>query len=105
VLAAEGGARVLLLGDMGEVGERGVEFHHEIGRYARERGIDRLYAVGALSSACVAAFGEGARHFATLEDLISAAQGELRPRTTMLVKGSRFMHMERVVAALTGEGN
>jgi len=105
VLAAESGAKVLLLGDMGEVGERGVEFHDEIGRYARERGIDRLLAVGELSCACVAAFGGGARHFATVEDLISAAQGELRPRTTLLVKGSRFMRMERVVAALTGEGN
>ena len=105
VLAAESGAKVLLLGDMGEVGERGVEFHDEIGRYARERGIDRLLAVGELSCACVAAFGGGARHFATVEDLISAAQGELRPRITMLVKGSRFMHMERVVAALTEEGN
>jgi len=105
VLAAESGAKVLLLGDMGEVGERGVEFHEEIGRYARARGIDRLFAVGELSSSCVAAFGGGARHFATVEDLISAAQGELRPRITMLVKGSRFMHMERVVAALTEEGN
>jgi len=103
VLAAEGGAKVLLLGDMAEVGERGLEFHQEIGRYARERGIDRLFAVGELSSACVAAFGEGARHFATVEDLIAAAQGELRPRTTMLVKGSRFMRMERVVQALAGE--
>jgi len=103
VLAAEGGAKVLLLGDMAEVGERGVEFHQEIGRYARERGIDRLYAAGALSRACVAAFGEGARHFATVEDLITAARGELRPQTTMLVKGSRFMRMERVVQALAGE--
>jgi UDP-N-acetylmuramoyl-tripeptide--D-alanyl-D-alanine ligase len=105
VLAAEPGAKFLLLGDMAEVGERGVEFHEEIGRYARERGVDRLFAVGALSSACVAAFGEGARHFAAVEDLIAAARGELRPRTTMLVKGSRFMRMERVVAALTGGGN
>jgi UDP-N-acetylmuramoyl-tripeptide--D-alanyl-D-alanine ligase len=105
VLAVERGAKVLLLGDMAEVGERGVEFHQEIGRYARERGIDRLYAAGALSRACVAAFGDGGRHFATVEDLINAAQGELRPQTTMLVKGSRFMRMERVVAALTGKGN
>jgi UDP-N-acetylmuramoyl-tripeptide--D-alanyl-D-alanine ligase len=102
VLAAEGGAKILLLGDMGEVGERGAEFHREIGHYARERGIDRLLAVGELSSVCVAAFGEGARHFATVEALISAAQAELRPRTTMLVKGSRFMRMERVVQALAG---
>jgi UDP-N-acetylmuramoyl-tripeptide--D-alanyl-D-alanine ligase len=105
VLAAEGGAKFLLLGDMGEVGERGMEFHEEIGRYARERGIDRLYAAGALSRACVAAFGEGARHFATVEDLIAAAQGELQPQTTMLVKGSRFMRMERVVQALAGESS
>jgi len=103
VLAAEPGEKFLLLGDMAEVGERGVEFHEEIGRYARERGIDRLYAAGALSRACVAAFGEGARHFATVEALITAARGELRPRTTMLVKGSRFMRMERVVEALAGE--
>ncbi len=92
VLAAEPGEKFLLLGDMAEVGERGVEFHEEIGRYARERGIDRLYAAGAL-----------ARHFATVEALITAAQGELRPQTTMLVKGSRFMRMERVVEALAGE--
>jgi len=105
VLAAERGAKFLLLGDMGEVGERGMEFHEEIGRYARERGIDRLYATGALSRACVAAFGEGARHFATVEDLIAAAQGELRPQTTVLVKGSRFMRMERVVQALAGESS
>jgi len=102
VLAVESGVKVLLLGDMGEVGERGVEFHQEIGRYARERGVDRLYAVGALSRACVEAFGEGARHFAAVEALIAAAQGELRPRTTILVKGSRFMRMERVVHALAG---
>jgi UDP-N-acetylmuramoyl-tripeptide--D-alanyl-D-alanine ligase len=103
VLAAEPGEKLLLLGDMAEVGERGVEFHEEIGRYARERGIDRLYAAGALSRACIAVFGEGARHFATVEALITAAQGELRPQTTMLVKGSRFMRMERVVEALAGE--
>ncbi|HKB63594.1 MAG TPA: UDP-N-acetylmuramoyl-tripeptide--D-alanyl-D-alanine ligase, partial [Burkholderiales bacterium] len=103
VLAAEPGEKFLLLGDMAEVGERGVEFHEEIGRYARERGIDRLYAAGALSRACIAAFGKGARHFATVEALITAAQGELRPQTTMLVKGSRFMRMERVVEALAGE--
>jgi UDP-N-acetylmuramoyl-tripeptide--D-alanyl-D-alanine ligase len=103
VLAAEGGAKILLLGDMAEVGERGMEFHEEIGHYARERGIDRLLAVGELSSAGVAAFGEGARHFPTVEALIAAAQSELRQRTTMLVKGSRFMRMERVVQALAGE--
>ncbi len=72
VLAAEPGAKFLLLGDMAEVGERGVEFHEEIGRYARERGIDRLYATGELCRAAVAAFGEGARHYGTVEQMMAA---------------------------------
>jgi len=103
VLAAEPGTKFLLLGDMGEVGERGVEFHREIGRYARERGIDRLYAAGALCRAAVEAFGEGARHFAAVEDLIAAAQKEIVANAAALVKGSRFMRMERVVQALAAE--
>ena len=73
MLAAAGGAKLLLLGDMGELGERGEEFHREIGRYARERGIDGLYASGVLSRAAVEAFGKGARHFARVEELIAAS--------------------------------
>jgi UDP-N-acetylmuramoyl-tripeptide--D-alanyl-D-alanine ligase len=103
VLAAEPGTRFLLLGDMGEVGERGVEFHGEIGRYARERGIDRLYATGELCRAAVEAFGEGARLFAGVEDLIAAAHKDVVSNTAALVKGSRFMRMERVVQALAAE--
>jgi len=103
VLAAEPGAKFLLLGDMAEVGERGVEFHEEIGRYARERGIDRLYATGELCRAAVAAFGEGARHYATVEEMTAAIRDGLGPDTALLVKGSRVMRMERVVQALAGE--
>jgi len=103
VLAAEPGIKFLLLGDMGEVGERGAEFHEEIGRYARERGVDRLYATGELCRAAVAAFGEGARHFAGIDDLIAAAREEIVPNAAALVKGSRFMRMERVVQALAAE--
>jgi UDP-N-acetylmuramoyl-tripeptide--D-alanyl-D-alanine ligase len=103
VLAAEPGTQFLLLGDMGEVGERGGEFHEEIGRYARERGIDRLYATGDLCCAAVAAFGKGARHFATVEAMIAAARDEVGTGTTALVKGSRFMRMERVVQALAAD--
>jgi UDP-N-acetylmuramoyl-tripeptide--D-alanyl-D-alanine ligase len=103
VLAAEPGMKFLLLGDMGEVGERGVEFHREIGRYARERGIDRVYATGELCRAAVEAFGEGGRHFAAVEDLIAAARKEIVANTAALVKGSRFMRMERVVQALAAE--
>ena len=103
VLAAQRGTKFLLLGDMGEVGERGAEFHREIGRYARERGIDRLYATGELCRAAVEAFGKGARHFAAVEALVAAAKEEVTSNTVALVKGSRFMRMERVVQALAAD--
>jgi UDP-N-acetylmuramoyl-tripeptide--D-alanyl-D-alanine ligase len=103
VLAAEPGTKFLLLGDMGEVGERGVEFHREIGLYARERRIEHLYATGELCRAAVEAFGEGAQHFAGVEELVAAARKEILSNTAALVKGSRFMRMERVVQALAAE--
>jgi UDP-N-acetylmuramoyl-tripeptide--D-alanyl-D-alanine ligase len=100
VLARAAAPRWLVLGDMGEVGEQGVTFHREVGAYARAAGVDRLYAVGDLTQHAVAAFGEGGEHFASVDDLIRA----LRPVAgrTLLVKGSRFMRMERIVKALTG---
>ena len=103
MLAAEQGTKFLLLGDMGEVGEQGTEFHQEIGRYARERGIDHLYATGDLCRAAVAAFGKGARHFADVEAMIAAARKEVVSDAAALVKGSRFMRMERVVQALAAD--
>ncbi len=101
VLAAGGGQTVLVLGDMGEVGEQGADFHLEVGRYAAERGIGALAALGELTAHAVAGFGSGARHFASLGDLIAAVRAQANADTTLLVKGSRFMRMERVVAALT----
>jgi len=101
VLAAAGGPTVLVFGDMGELGELAPDFHAEIGRYAKERGIGRLLALGEDSVHAVAAFGEGARHYATLEDLLAALRSLAWPGATVLVKGSRFMQMFRVVAALT----
>jgi UDP-N-acetylmuramoyl-tripeptide--D-alanyl-D-alanine ligase len=84
---------------MGEVGEHGPEFHREVGAYAKSRGIGALYALGAASREAAQAFGAGARHFASPEALAAALPRD----ATVLVKGSRFMKMERVVAALTGE--
>jgi len=101
VLAAAAGPTVLVFGDMGELGEQAADFHAEIGRYAKERGIGRLLALGEDSVHAVAAFGEGARHYATLEDLLAALRSLSWPGATVLVKGSRFMQMFRVVAALT----
>ena len=97
VLASCPAPTVLVLGDMGEVGPRGPEFHREIGAYARSRGVTRLLALGEASAHAVAAFGAGAQHFSDVESLLPAIRGR-----TVLVKGSRFMKMERVVAALTG---
>ena len=104
VLARTHGRRVLVLGDMGELGERAAACHTEAGAYARAAGIETLVALGDLSAHTVAAFGAGARHFATLEALLAALQVELAPGVTVLVKGSRFMQMERVVDALAAGG-
>ena len=103
VLAGMPGSKCLVLGDMGEVGVEGPAFHQEIGEWARANGIDRLLAVGALSAATVAAFGAGALHFTSVEDLARHAAATVDPGTTVLVKGSRFMRMERVVGALAGD--
>ena len=97
VLASCPAPTALVLGDMGEVGAQGPQFHREVGAYARARGIDRLLALGEAAAHAVDAFGSGATHFATVEELVSQVEGR-----TILVKGSRFMKMERVVAALTG---
>ena len=102
VLAAAPAPRWLVLGDMGEVGASGPRYHDEIGAYARAAGIERLFAVGALATASVAAFGAGAQHFATVEALAEYVANAAAAETTVLVKGSRFMRMERVVAALCG---
>jgi UDP-N-acetylmuramyl pentapeptide synthase len=99
VLAACPAPTVLVLGDMGEVGAQGPAFHREVGAYARERGVGALYALGEASRDAVQGFGQGARHFASPQALLAA----LPPAGTVLVKGSRFMRMERVVSALTGE--
>jgi UDP-N-acetylmuramoyl-tripeptide--D-alanyl-D-alanine ligase len=102
VLAAAGGRTVLVLGDMGEVGDMGPDFHVEVGRYARERGVGALYALGEMTAHATAGFGHGARHFASMDDLIGAVRDSAGADATVLVKGSRFMRMERAVAALVG---
>ena len=102
VLCGSPGRTVLVLGDMGEVGDEGPDFHSEIGRYAKECGVSSVLALGESTAHTVAAYGQGARHFATIEDLSAALERIRSEGTTVLVKGSRFMRMERVVAALTG---
>jgi UDP-N-acetylmuramoyl-tripeptide--D-alanyl-D-alanine ligase len=102
VLAAAPGERWLALGDMGEVGEQGPAFHREIGAYARDFGVARLFAAGELAREAAQAFGEGATHYESVDALAAAIETAATRGVTVLVKGSRFMRMERVVAALTG---
>ena len=108
VLADEPAPRLLVLGDMGEVGDQGPAFHREVGGYARERGIERLMAAGEMSREAVTAFGDGARHFESVAALAAAllpAAGGAAGIGSMLVKGSRFMRMERVVKALAPQAD
>lgn len=100
VLAAIPGRKVFVFGDMGEIGDMAGQFHDEVGGYAKSQGIDRLLAFGEASALAARNFGVGGEHFRKLESLITVLQQEMRPGTTVLVKGSRFMRMERVIRAL-----
>ncbi len=106
VLASLPERRWLVLGDMAELGEFAEKSHVQIGAFAREHGIERLYATGPLAALAVERFGAGARWFPEAEALIEAlraALGEAGPGVCVLVKGSRINRLERVVAALVGD--
>lgn len=105
VLVAGTGEKLLVLGDMGELGPNAGAMHAEIGRYARQAGVDAVYLLGDLSRETQRAFGTGAQHFATLAALAEALSGHLHQNSTVLVKGSRFMRMERVVELIVSENN
>ena len=99
VLSKAAAPRVLVLGDMGEVGTQGPEFHQEIGAYAQTKDIEQVLVTGEL-----AAHMQGApiRHFEQFDDLLAALDAAVTPDATVLIKGSRFMKMERVVQHLIG---
>ncbi len=103
VLADLAPPRLLVLGDMGEVGAQGPQFHAEVGAYARQRGVEALWTAGALAAHAARAFGGAACHFDDVPALM-AALGELPAASSLLVKGSRFMRMERVVQAVLRDG-
>ncbi|MFT4243601.1 MAG: bifunctional UDP-N-acetylmuramoyl-L-alanyl-D-glutamate--2,6-diaminopimelate ligase MurE/UDP-N-acetylmuramoyl-tripeptide--D-alanyl-D-alanine ligase MurF [Acidovorax sp.] len=99
VLADLPGPRLLVLGDMGEVGDQGPQFHAEAGAHAQARGIEQVFALGALC-----AHVAGARHFDDMASLIAAVRAALPAVGSVLVKGSRFMKMEQVVQAIETDG-
>jgi UDP-N-acetylmuramoyl-tripeptide--D-alanyl-D-alanine ligase len=99
------GERWLVLGDMAELGADARTLHADIGKRARERGVDRLFAVGPLGAATVEAFGAGGEHFDDKAALIAVLQSQLHAGVTCLVKGSRSAGMEQVVVALGGNAD
>jgi len=125
VLAACAGSKYLVLGDMGELGDDAAQLHTEAGERARTLGIDKLFTLGEFSQQAAIAFGDNAAHFNSLDPLIEALrlalskwalsqqqvtrqerlnqenQGQGHAKVTLLIKGSRMMHMERVVDALS----
>ena len=107
VLAAHRGRKILVLGDMGELGNASRAFHEQVGRQARVTGIDLLYTVGEQAAISAGTFGKGAHHFANQDDLIVALCTELNTATDsrimVLVKGSRFMHMEQIARVLIAD--
>ena len=103
VLAQYPAPRILVLGDMGEVGSDGKKFHEEIGAYARGRNIEHLLTLGELARHASSAFGSRGKHYDNIDILKQAADTMLTPSVTVLVKGSRFMKMERVVQHLLGK--
>lgn len=101
-LAAFAGKKILVLGDMKELGDDAKNIHHDAGAQIRSAGIDYLFTFGDLSENTAHAFGEGAYHFNEQEKLVNALKPFLFNTTTILVKGSRSMKMERVIAGLVG---
>src|SRR5690606_32526791 len=99
VLAELPGPRLLVVGDMGEVGDQGPQFHAEAGAHAQAKGIEQVFALGSLS-----AHVGGARHFEDMASLLAAVRAALPTVGSVLVKGSRFMKMEQVVEAIAEEG-
>ena len=103
VLAAAPGPHILVLGDMGEVGTQGQQFHEEIAAYAASCGIADVLVTGELARFMAGA--PGVQHFEQFDDMVAALHARLGSNSgaTVLVKGSRFMKMERVVLHLLGQ--
>lgn len=109
VLAGLPGPRLLVLGDMGEVGDQGPRFHAEVGEWAAQRGIEAFCTLGSAAAHATAAYtaagGAGGRHFEDIDALNAAVRAQLPGIGSLLVKGSRFMQMERVVQTVIAAGN
>lgn len=102
-LTAFNGKKILVLGDMKELGNESQLIHQSVGQQIRGAGVDYLFTYGELSAQTAATFGEGAYHFNEQAKLINALKPFLYNQTIILIKGSRSMHMEKIVAGLVAE--
>ncbi len=102
VQAKEGGEHWLVLGDMGELGDDSVFMHQKAAEIAKQFGVTRLFAYGEKTKYSVKEFGAGAMHFDNHSKLIEVLQNELSEEICVLIKGSRAMHLEKIVAGIRG---
>ena len=93
-------SKLMVLGDMAELGEAAERIHRRVGELARRVGVSRLFAIGPLSRHAVAEFGKNGRHFKNHAEVVDALLDVLHSDMTVLVKGSRSMHMEKVVEGI-----
>ena len=103
LLSSFAGVKILVLGDMAELGEKARYYHEKVGEYAKQQGIDQLYTLGVLSQSASDVFGEQGKHFSRLEQMIEFINQQSiseKCDISILVKGSRSSKMELVVAAL-----
>lgn len=103
VLSRLNTSRILVMGDMGELGSDAAAMHASMGTYAREHHIDYVFTLGEQSQHANQAFGEHAQHFTEVETLANAIKPLMGKGVTVLIKGSRFMRMERVVKLLESD--
>jgi len=103
VLRSLPGKRLLVLGDMGELGSSAMEMHSDVGTYAKHANLDGVYALGKLTEATIMALGARGWHFENIDDLVEVIEPQLAANVTVLVKGSRFMKMELVVQKLVAD--
>lgn len=100
VLASQQSKQIFVMGDMAELGADAAQMHADIGLYAKQKGISQLLAFGEFSQLACQKFGINAQHFTSLDALVLCLKNNMQANTTVLVKGSRFMQMERVVNAV-----
>ena len=107
VLAVREGQRIMVLGDLGELGENAADLHAQLGAYAQQKNLDHFFTLGVLTQHASEAYGQqlGQHHFADRESLTATLKNLATPDTTILIKGSRSAKMDLVVSALCSNGD